>query len=747
MRKSAILAIVACAIISFVLPGYAGVPSSITVQGKLTDTGGNPISGTHNFTFRIFDAQVGGNQVWPAAGGELQSINADAEGLWIGLAGAVSPLSVAVFSDTTRWLEINVDGTTLPRVSLVTGPYAFRVGTVDGASGGTITSKVTIGTGHTNSGVDAFVAGVNNTTGGGVATITGGSNNSASGFAGVVGGGQFNRAGANYTNVDGGRFDSALAVGAVVGGGEFNTASGNESVVSGGYRNAASGDSSSIGGGARNLAIQSESTIGGGRDNTASGFGSTISGGRNNQASATESVVGGGQRNTASSSNATVAGGEDNTASGTGSAVGGGRHNHASASYAVIGGGGNSTAADSNAARGDWSVVAGGRSNAAIDTFCVVGGGDDNSAQGVGSAVTSGRNNTILDSPYGIIAGGRNNRITTEGGVGPAIIGGDSNTVSSSYSVVAGGFGNVANASYQAILGGQRNRAFTSHAAIVGGFADSASGQYSVVLGGLGNRTANSYTITGGRRAKALHSGAIVWGDNTDSDFASTANNQFLIRASGGVGVGTNSPSAPLHVQDGSAGAVTANGNAALAIERSDECWLHVLSPVGTQRGILFGEPAASIQGSIRHNPPGAGKGFHFRCGNNTIRMILDSLGNLTATGCVVGSNIACPSDARFKQDIQPLNDALHEVAKLRGVRFRWRREEFPEREFPEGDQIGLLAQEVRTVVPQAVVEQGDGYLAVDYSRLVPLLIESVKEQQARIDSLQVRLQALETRP
>lgn len=57
-----------------------------------------------------------------------------------------------------------------------------------------------------------------------------------------------------------------------------------------------------------------------------------------------------------------------------------------------------------------------------------------------------------------------------------------------------------------------------------------------------------AYSFAAGTQAKANHTGAFVWGDNTFADFASTGNNQFLIRAGGGVGVGTNAPAAQLHV-------------------------------------------------------------------------------------------------------------------------------------------------------------------------------------------------------
>ena len=145
MRR--ILAIVAI-VVGVVSSAIAAVPTSITVQGRLTDASGVPLSaGIKEFTFRIFDASLGGSEIWPGGAGETQFIVSDNSGLWSGRVGAAISLTESVFTDTVRWLEVTVtDGVfpdvTLPRIRLVTGPYAFRVATVDGASGRNITTKV-----------------------------------------------------------------------------------------------------------------------------------------------------------------------------------------------------------------------------------------------------------------------------------------------------------------------------------------------------------------------------------------------------------------------------------------------------------------------------------------------------------------------------------------------------------------------------------------------------------------------------
>jgi hypothetical protein len=80
------------------------------------------------------------------------------------------------------------------------------------------------------------------------------------------------------------------------------------------------------------------------------------------------------------------------------------------------------------------------------------------------------------------------------------------------------------------------------------GNSHSLSGIYATIPGGYQNQASGDYSLAAGYRAKAKHAGTFVWADNTAVDFASTATNQFLIRASGGVGIGTRSPQCPLDV-------------------------------------------------------------------------------------------------------------------------------------------------------------------------------------------------------
>lgn len=127
---------------------------------------------------------------------------------------------------------------------------------------------------------------------------------------------------------------------------------------------------------------------------------------------------------------------------------------------------------------------------------------------------------------------------------------------------------------------------------------------------------------------------------------------------------------------------------------------------------------------------------------------VLKSLQSCAGGG---GCGSGC-SDRRFKKDIVPIEDALEKIAMLQGVGFAWDRDNYPNRFFPEGRQIGLIAQEVEPVIPEVVLTDAQGYKSVTYDKLTAVLIEAVKElknqvmaQDALIKAQEQRIQALET--
>ncbi|MBA7555701.1 hypothetical protein ES705_48382 [subsurface metagenome] len=106
---------------------------------------------------------------------------------------------------------------------------------------------------------------------------------------------------------------------------------------------------------------------------------------------------------------------------------------------------------------------------------------------------------------------------------------------------------------YCTVAGGYGNAASGDRATVAGGYNNTASGDYSFIGGGLLNTADGDYSFAAGRRAKAIHSGSFVWADDEGVDFTTTGVDQFLIRAAGGVGIGTANPNYTLDVA-GSAG-------------------------------------------------------------------------------------------------------------------------------------------------------------------------------------------------
>ena len=82
---------------------------------------------------------------------------------------------------------------------------------------------------------------------------------------------------------------------------------------------------------------------------------------------------------------------------------------------------------------------------------------------------------------------------------------------------------------------------------------------------------------------------------------------------------------------------------------------------------------------------------------------------------------------------LTPIREALDKVKQINGVTFKWN--ELSSVSDKETEQVGVLAQDVLEVLPQAVSKNGE-YLSVSYGKLVPLLIEAIKEQQKQIDEL-----------
>jgi hypothetical protein len=287
------------------------------------------------------------------------------------------------------------------------------------------------------------------------------------------------------------------------------------------------------------------------------------------------------------------------------------------------------------------------------------GGAHPNQVEGDYSTVSGGIGHTI-GANGATIGGGSGNIIETSASIA-TISGGSGNRIqTNSYSATIGGGGANTiqpNALYSTIGGGSQNTIQTS-------------GEYATIPGGRLNSAAD-YAFAAGFRATANHTGAFVWGDFTDADFASTANNQFLIRAAGGVGINKNNPASALDVN----GTVTASGfsgpGGSTRIQGADNWDVN-----NTEGDFRVGNDVQRFKIGVATGGGGAGDVW-MRAQGGTARVFIKTPGGTTFfsnEGQTAGVSLAANgtawavvSDRNVKKDIAPVDQRaiLEKLAAL----------------------------------------------------------------------------------
>lgn len=306
-------------------------------------------------------------------------------------------------------------------------------------------------------------------------------------------------------------------------------------------------------------------------------------------------------------------------------------------------------------------------------------------ASGVVGASVAGGGTEFLGNfvagDFGAIGGGSDNQAGASDGDennrGFATVGGGSgNTADDAYATVGGGNDNTASGYRAVVGGGAGNTASGSDATVGGGFSNTASSSYATVAGGYLNEATGPYSFAAGNRAKANHWGAFVFADASDADFASTGHAQFLIRAGGGVGIGTDSPDRDLHIKQRS----TNNGRIGLQIERSG---------ASTNNWGLYIATSDNL-------------GFRY---NDVLKSRIDADDGVYSTS----------SDRNAKKDIQMLTGVLNRVLKLKPRTYLMKEQDESAVRSP-----GFIAQEVEPLFPATVTVQ-DGEYALKYSQITVL--------------------------
>jgi hypothetical protein len=540
------------------------VPYAITA-GNLTGVVSNSsISGTYSsaVTFNNAANQFAGSFV--GNGSALSNVNAQTLGglppssFWTLNGNSVAP-GQFLGSTNNRPVEIRVNGQRALRLEPTLGGAPNIIGGADanqvdaGVAGATIsgggpTNRVSVDFGTVGGGFANLVHGYGS-------VIAGGDHNEIRTNANrsVIGGGFRNMimdsaAFGGFSTIAGGRENNVTGGSAFIGGGALNSASNNYSSVVGGFLNVASSFASAIGGGYQNtnLPRTEYSVIGGGSLNLIQNDAqhSVIVGGNRGTilAGARESFIGGGLLNTIRAVLSFVGGGDGNTNASPFSVIGGGSRNFIdpnSGPATVAGGSWNSinnapgaaiVGGSSNTNRGGDSFIGGGNLNRVENSAAVVVGGMDNGNAAIGAFIGGGEQNVIsISAGYATITGGLRN--TSQASLS-ALGGGIENWIdqSSDWATIAGGYRNViaSNSPAATVGGGRSNQAYNEAATVPGGAFNSAI---------------KDYSFAAGFRAKAYHRGSFVWADSLNADFTSTADDQFNIRAAGGVRLSDSTPS------------------------------------------------------------------------------------------------------------------------------------------------------------------------------------------------------------
>uniref|UniRef100_UPI0040495640 tail fiber domain-containing protein n=1 Tax=Fulvivirga sp. TaxID=1931237 RepID=UPI0040495640 len=310
---------------------------------------------------------------------------------------------------------------------------------------------------------------------------------------------------------------------------------------------------------------------------------------------------------------------------------------------------------------------------------------------------------------------------------------------------------------------------------MIGGFAGSAhtTGLDNVYVGasaGLNTGTGNRNTFVGTAAGFNVTSGTnlTLIGSNTDAAPGLTnataigfgtnvvQNNTLILGNGANVGIGTNTPAGALCVdRDVLTGeyvgsfinlnAGSEDGAALYASSTSTAAnWGIGLIAEGNFVGVqAFG--GAGGTSALAADANGAAYAATFEGGNVGIGttspgFTLEVNGGVAGVGAYVDL-----SDKRFKKDVAPISDGLDKILALQGITYNWDNTLNPSLNLDNKNHIGFLAQDVEKVLPQ-IVHTGDDELKtkrVEYSSVVPVLVEAIKDQQQIIDSQKQQIENL----
>jgi hypothetical protein len=147
---------------------------------------------------------------------------------------------------------------------------------------------------------------------------------------------------------------------------------------------------------------------------------------------------------------------------------------------------------------------------------------------------------------------------------------------------------------------------------------------------------------------------------------------------------------------------------------------------------------------TLNQNTTGSAATFTSTSQNSQFNSVgVGTAGSTTAGEIRATNNVTAfySSDARLKENVHPIQNALGIVSSVGGKTFDWTQEYIAEHGGEDGyfvrkSDFGVIAQDVQAVFPVAVRERGDGTLAVDYEKLVAVAFQAIAELRAEVDAL-----------
>jgi hypothetical protein len=243
-------------------------------------------------------------------------------------------------------------------------------------------------------------------------------------------------------------------------------------------------------------------------------------------------------------------------------------------------------------------------------------------------------------------------------------------------------------------------------------------------------------------------------------DYASNAFTIGITQSSGNVGIGTTTPTAQLHTTAGVRFAglpSSANTNFVVADASGNLSYRSILT-LGTGNttnncsnvNTVLKLTGTNTIGCSLLSDNGTSVGINTTNYNYSGLTVVGPTGApitgiaaLAVNGVTMSLAYFATSDERMKKNIQDISNALDKVKAMNGKTYQWNTDKFKDRGMDNNRQYGFIAQDLMKVLPEAVVKKDDGYYAVNYNEVIPVLTEAIKEQQKQIDDLKALVNKL----